>query len=164
MILFRKTDIKTKIKLSAIFGAAALIWTLFTILDPMTSFAVFGSSIAGSNLLLILISLTVTIPLVLLFTRITGRDIPLIACILSGLVYHLSFIYIYSIFGRNIYEKDWRFLMIFPVTAGIVLSVLIFIRGADNKKKQAVYGMVYAIVSGAVYFLLFSLALSAMLR
>ncbi|MBQ5311380.1 MAG: hypothetical protein ILP19_05000 [Oscillospiraceae bacterium] len=162
--LFKKADIKTKAKLSAACGAALLIWTIFTLADPMTSFAMFGDSIAGSNILLIIISLVVTIPLVLLFTKLTGRDIPLLACVLSGLVCHICFIYIYSIFGRDIYEKDWRFLMILPVAAAVISGVLIFIKGADDKKRLAVYGAVYSVLSVGEYFLLFSLALSAMLR
>ena len=162
-LLFKKTEMSTKIKLSCLCGAFVLLWTLFTIADPMLSYAVFGDSIIGSNILLILISLCVTIPLVLLFTVLKKRDIPLTACILSGLVYHLSFIYVYSIFRYDIFDKDRRLFIVLPVIAGIVMDILIFIRG-EKTAKNAAAGAVFALIQGGAYLLLFHLALSAMLR
>ncbi|MBQ5316122.1 MAG: hypothetical protein J6I96_01055 [Oscillospiraceae bacterium] len=163
-LLFKKIELKTKIKLSVICAAAAAVWTVFTLADPMLSYALFANGAVGSNIMLIFLSLCVTIPLVLLFTVLAKADIPLIACTLFGLVYHISFIYVYSIFRYDIYEQDRRYLIIFPLAAGLALDIFAFVRVMGKGVRNVLTAAVFAALQAGAYLLLFSLALSAMLR
>lgn len=107
-----KTDriftVKNKIKASIICGAAVLLWLILWKIFPMEFYSLFFASNVGSNIMLLLLILVISIPCNLLFSKITKSDISMTLTLLKDVVLMTAAAYTFSVFR---YSHTWIFII-----------------------------------------------------
>ncbi|MBQ8979714.1 MAG: hypothetical protein IJ080_08180 [Oscillospiraceae bacterium] len=163
-ILFKETALRTKVKLTVITAVISVLWIVITLADPLPVYSLFLISAVGSNILLICLSLFVTIWTDTAFSAVLKRDIPLPVNLIMWLILHLAFIYCYSIFLRQQPAELYKpYLIPIPVIIGGIAEVLIF-RRSNHTAKSTVSGILFAVISAVVYYLMFRLDIVLMTR
>lgn len=135
---------------------AAVLWLVLWQIFPMEFYSLFFASIIGSNILLILLSVMITIPCNLIASKALGSDISMTAELIVNALFMLVFIYLYSIFK---YSAVYLPIIAVLLHAAVLSAVFIRYRGGASKIKAAISGAVSAVLSDSVYLLLFTVLL-----
>lgn len=144
---------KTKKTAALICLGAAVLFLILWQIFPMEFYSLFFASIIGSNLLLILLSVIITIPFDLISSKALGAEVSMTAELIVNAVFMLTFIYLYSIFK---YSAVYLPILAVVLHAAVLSAVFIRCRGSASKIKAAVSGAVSALLSDSVYLLLFT--------
>ena len=140
-ILMTEIPLRTKVKLTVTLAAAA--------------------SAVGSNILLAVLSLCISIWTDTAASALLKRDIPLIGTCATGLVCHLAFIYIWSIFRRPELYMPW--LTAIPVLLLAAAYLYLFTRGGKDRR-SVIAALISAGASIGLYLLMFIVDMRLMLR
>ncbi|MGN0642797.1 MAG: hypothetical protein ACI4JJ_06590 [Huintestinicola sp.] len=144
----------------------AVLWLILWYVFPMEFYSLFFASSVGSNIVLVLLSVMITIPCNWLFSKFISNDVNMPLSLVVNAVCMLTFIYTYSIFRYTaIY---WVVLAAAVHTAA---SVFLFIKSkpyTESKKKvvlkkrlkKALLAVVYTIFADGMYLLLFTFLLN----
>lgn len=156
---------KRKVLASIICGIFCIVFAILWLVFPMPFYSLFfaDSSIIGSNILLLILSVIITFPANLLFGKIIKADINVIAHLIINAIGMISCIYLYSIFRYNAV-----YFLIIGLAVHIAASVILFLKSthtqvkltkseAPSRIKLILNDAVCCILSDCVYCLLFTL-------
>ncbi len=155
---------KKKIIAAIICGAAVILWLILWLIFPMPFYSMFFASNIGSNVLLAMLCLILTFPILLLFTKVLKRDIPVPVTITVNLICTFAFIYMYSIC-----RYDNILLVILPVALHCIGTAVIYSasrsldagikrikKEKDSKIKPVLFGIISVLMLDGFYLLLFT--------
>lgn len=144
---------------------AAVLWAVLWLVFPMQFYSLFFASNIGSNLVLILLAVMVTFPFNFIFSKVLSADIPVVPSLIVNIICMVAFIYLYSVSG---FISWWW--TVLAVAVHIIASVVIFVKSkpvvipkVKTEKKplrSAVFGVIGALLSDSLYFLLFTALLN----
>lgn len=160
--------LRKKGKAALIALGAALLWTVLYLIMPLPFYSLFFMSTVGNNLLLAAMAAILTLCTDYIFSRALKAEIITAAHLITGIVFMVGFIHLYSIF---------RYTAVYWVIISVVgycgAEAVIFIKARREKiplikeKKgggkisSAVMGAVCALLSDCIYLLLFTILLNS---
>lgn len=97
-------DIKIKKRYSLVCLGIAVLWILLWVTFPMEFYSLFFDSVAGSNVMLVIMELVIMIPANLMFSKILKANISMALTFIGDILCMTAAAYTFSIFR---YDRVW---------------------------------------------------------